>query len=163
LLTQIKTNTDKAVAIASHHTEEKSRGRLEIRHTELFDNLDNIDPQWVGLKRLIRVRRSGHRPESGPVDEYSYYIASIDTNDAETMATGIRKHWGIENRLHWVKDVNYNEDGSRISGGSAPENMSVLKNIAINIYRRNGFQSIKHATIKFANKIKELKMLITEH
>ena len=52
---------------------------------------------------------------------------------AEKFAQGIRGHWGIENRLHWVKDVVFQEDNSKIRMSNAPANLSVMKAIAINI------------------------------
>ena len=50
----------------------------------------------------------------------------------------IRNHWGIENRLHWVKDVCMNEDKSQTISGMAAENISILQNIVINLFRTNG-------------------------
>lgn len=69
---------------------------------------------------------------------------------------GIRGHWSIENRLHWVKDVIQHEDDSRIRKGNGIETLSILKNMAINICRECGFDSIKAAAIHFASNVKEL-------
>jgi len=81
-------------------------------------------------------------------------VSSLTSNNAELFAKAIRAHWGIENGLHYVKDANMNEDNCKISGGSAVENLSLFKNLAINIYRLNGIKSLKYATQKFTNKIK---------
>ena len=85
-----------------------------------------------------------------------YYISSLNIDDAEQFGIGIRGHWAIENRLHWVKDVIQHEDNSRIRKGNGIETLSLLKNAAINICREIGFDSIKAASIYFASNVKEL-------
>ena len=92
--------------------------------------------------------------------EISYYVSSLKNGDAEIIALGIRRHWSIENRLHWVKEVIQNEDKSKIKKENGIINLSILKNIAINISRQNGFASIKYATIFFASNIKKLYKII---
>lgn len=140
-------------------TMEKNRGRLEIREAYLYDNIEGIDEAWIDIKRIIKVIRSGIR-NNKPYYEEHYYISSLSKLNAQEMATIIREHWGIENGLHYVKDVNMNEDKSRIKGASAAENLSIIKNIAINIYRYNGFKSIKYATQRYTNRIVEQLQLI---
>lgn len=78
--------------------------------------------------------------------ETAYYISSLPfTTDASEFNVGIRSHWAIENSLHWVKDMTLGEDGSRIRTGRAPENMSLVRNIAINAFRKYGFSNIAQA------------------
>lgn len=72
----------------------------------------------------------------------------------------IKDVWGIENRLHWVKDVIMKEDTSKTAKGMAAQNISIIRNIAINIYRTSGIDSIKYATQMYANNVKELMKLI---
>lgn len=62
--------------------------------------------------------------------EYRYYISSIEHTQTETLATAIRSHWMIENNLHWVLDVVFNEDGSRIRDEIAAQNLSWIRKIA---------------------------------
>jgi hypothetical protein len=62
----------------------------------------------------------------------------------------------MENRLHRVKDAVLKEDNSKIHKGNAPENFSILRNIACNIFRLNGFNSIKYDIEMYANNFKEL-------
>ena len=140
-------------------TIEKNRGRLEIREAYLYDNISGIDKDWIDVNRIVKVIRSGIR-NGKPYEEEHYYISSLLTLKAEEVANIIRGHWSIENGLHYVKDVNMNEDKSRIKGESAAENLSVIKNIAINIYRHNDLKSIKYATQRYTNRIVEQLQLI---
>lgn len=164
LFEQIKLNCKNNLPIDTDLSKEKNRGRTENRLTELFDDLSGISPEWINLNRIVHVHRYGWRHETGDFSEHHYYILSRKLNTAKIVAQGIRGHWGIENRLHYVKDVIQNEDNSKIKGGCAIENLSILKNAAINIFRLNGFPSIKRARITFANKINELmEFLETPH
>jgi predicted transposase YbfD/YdcC len=91
---------------------------------------------------------------------HSFYISSLLSNDAKLFASGIRGHWSIENNLHWVKDVILKEDTTKHKKGSAAKNMSILRNIAINVFRENDYSSTKHATLFFASNVKELLKII---
>jgi predicted transposase YbfD/YdcC len=63
-----------------------------------------------------------------------YYISSLES-DAERILHAVRKHWSIENKLHWVLDVAMNEDHSRVRKDQAPENLAVLRHIALNLLK----------------------------
>ncbi len=67
--------------------------------------------------------------------EKRYYISSLTTGIKE-FARGVRSHWIIENKLHWVLDVQMREDESRIRTGSAPENFAMLRHVALNLLRQ---------------------------
>jgi len=84
------------------------------------------------------------------------YISDLYHSDAKFFHQVIRGHWGIENRLHYVKDVVHQEDDNQISKDNGPVNAAVLSTIAINIHRKNGNDSIKYGQIKFRAKVKEL-------
>jgi predicted transposase YbfD/YdcC len=75
---------------------------------------------------------------------------------AQDFSQGIRGHWGIENRLHWVKDVIFKEDCSTISQGHAPSNLSLVRAIAINLLRQNGYDSITTRQRLLSNKLDKL-------
>ena len=132
----------------------------------MFDNLENISSQWVGLKHLVRVER--FRIRAGKLyEETAYYISSI-TLDASDFAQGIRGHWGVENRLHWggtavggfpdlrrlpFKDVVFNEDQAQMVDGYAGANFSILRSFVINLFRHNGFDSLTTAIRHCAHNI----------
>jgi predicted transposase YbfD/YdcC len=67
--------------------------------------------------------------------ETSYYISSIE-NDAQKIARAIRAHWHIENSLHWVLDVTFNEDKCRVRKDHAPENVATLRHIVLNLLKQ---------------------------
>lgn len=137
---------------------EKTRDRLTKRTVEVFHDLEGIDPKWIGIKSLIRIERVGTRGGKQYHDLACYISSLICT--AQEFACGIRGHWGIENRLHWVKDVVLNEDRSTIHLGNAPANLSVLRAIALNILRRNGYHSITSAQRFLCHDIDKLFALV---
>ena len=128
-------------------SEEKNKGhdRKEIRKVFVTDKI-NFLPQkneWKGLKSIVCIssKRIVSNKES---NENRYYITSLPPL-TQKLGKIIRKHWAIENSLHWVLDVSFGEDQSRIRKGNGPENMAVMRHCAINMIRRykNKRQSIK--------------------
>ena len=89
---------------------EKNRNRVTCRIVSVFDDISKIDGDWSGSKSLIQVDRIGIR-QGQPYQQTNYYLSSL-TASAAQFALLIRGHWGIENRLHWVKDVVFKEDTS---------------------------------------------------
>ena len=157
----MKINTSNLnTAIDIYDRTDKIRNRIEHRKISIFDNLNGISQEWTGLKRIIKAERTVHYSNGKTHQAVGYYISSVKSDSAEFFAKNIRFHWCIENRLHWVKDVTMNEDSSFPVGGFAPENISILRNISINIYRSYGFDSIKHAIERYANKVKDLFALV---
>ena len=129
-----KTPASRAVTI------ERTRDRVTQRTVSVFHNLLSISPEWKGIKSLIKVERVGLRAGK-KYHETVCYISSL-IRSAQEFAVGIRGHWGIENRLHWVKDVLFKEDTSTILQGNAPTNLSIVRAAAIDIIRQNGYDSI---------------------
>ena len=150
---------EKAEAVGHLQESECNRGRHVQRVVDFYPASPQAKAEWAGLKWFIRLVRKGQR-QGKEYERVSYYICSYPKADATLLAKVIRGHWGIENRLHWEKDVTLNEDSNGIRKGQAPENMSLLKNIALNIARKTGFKSMKDAIIAFANKIDKMAILI---
>jgi len=69
--------------------------------------------------------------------ERRYYLCSAKL-DAETFARVVRAHWGVENRLHWVLDVVFRDDLARLRSGHGPENMAIVRHMALNLMRSTG-------------------------
>lgn len=118
---------------------EKDHGRIEIRRcfmveTDAIEWLGEQGHAWKGLKSLAAIK-SERRIDGKIANETRYFISSL-TGSAEQLATAARCHWGIENSLHYVLDVTMNEDKNRIRKDNAPENLSILRKIAINSIKR---------------------------
>lgn len=141
-------------------SEEKNRGRFERREVKVYEAENKIDNKWVGVKSCIKVTRTVEYKGKERFEE-AYYISSLNScTDAKIFNKGIRNHWGIENRLHYVKDVTFKEDNSKIRVGNAPGIFSVIRNIAINIFSENGYSSIPQGIRLIANNIGLLKKFI---
>ncbi len=120
-----------------YETEEQGHGREETRWYWMSEMLPwplrRI--QWKGLRSMGVVEASRTVGEHYTV-ERRYYISSLPA-DAERLAEAVRGHWGIENQLHWVLDVAFREDDSRIRTGHAAENMAIVRRIALNLLKQD--------------------------
>lgn len=150
--------SDKANIDSTYTEMEVNRGRIELRSIEVSNQISMVSAKWSGLSQLICVHRICRSKERRS-EERAYFISSRKGN-AFLYAEGIRLHWRIENNLHWVKDVTLGEDDSKIRTGSAPQNLSTVKNIALNILRKNFSGTVTQTIRMIANNIKELKNLI---
>jgi predicted transposase YbfD/YdcC len=130
---------DKPLTI--YREKDVSHGRYVIRKVSVFDSKNVHHKNYPHLQSFIEVERIGWR-DNQEYQETLYYICSQKFN-AKTVGEKIKEHWFIENKLHWVKDVNFNEDKSRIKGKKAAANLSLLVTVILNVYRSFGFDSIK--------------------
>lgn len=134
------------VAEASYTELSKGHGRLEKRVISLCTTLDNIKP-WPGLKTLVRVESERQFKYGGQLrleTETRYYVASF-IESAESFAQRIRGYWGVENKVHHVRDVTQGEDASRIRMQQLPQIFAVARNFALNLYRSNAFSNMAQA------------------
>jgi len=120
-------------------TVNKGHARIEVREcwsTSKAEYLNLIRGvlNWAGLRSIAMVVCT--RIIEGKETKYvRYYISSLAGN-AERILQVVRKHWAIENELHWVLDVALNEDRSRVRKDHAPENLAVLRHIALNLLKQ---------------------------
>jgi len=131
---------------------EKGHGRIETRHCQVITNLTFLDDkeQWENLTSLIRV--DAQRDINGKVStETRLYISSIKDN-AKNFNSFIRQHWGIENSLHWVLDMTFNEDHQRKRNGMAAQNFTLVQKIALNLLKseESNKVSLKNKRLKAA-------------
>jgi predicted transposase YbfD/YdcC len=124
--------------------QDNSHGRKIKRQVSVWDNYQELPKQirdkFQRIKNIIKVERSGIRGKK-EYEETVYYISS-KSETATEVGKKIRNHWGIENKLHWVKDVVMEEDTSLIKNQKAAINISVIKSIGINFFRLLKFESI---------------------
>ena len=101
---------------------------------------------WPGLRQVCCVERT-RRHKGRETVERAYAITSLPPERAAAARLlGIwRGHWGIENRLHWVRDVVFGEDQSQVRTGSAPQLLAALRNLVIGMLRLNGVKNIAAA------------------
>ena len=158
LLAQLKTIVEHQEPCDRFVDIEKIRGRTTCRIASVFTNLCGIDLNWLALKSFIQVERIGIRSGKKYL-QTNYYISSL-VSKATNFANGIRQHWGIENRLHWVKDVIFGEDAAPFSNSNAATNWSIIRNIAINLACKGGYDSLTKAQRFLAHDIEKLFLLL---
>jgi predicted transposase YbfD/YdcC len=118
-------------------TVDKGHGRIEVRRCRLSADIDWLKqrhPEWENLNCIVAVDSERHIGESVS-RETRYFIGSKACSAAETLAA-IRLHWGIENQLHWVLDMSFGEDQSRIRQKNAPTNVAIIRHAALNMIRQ---------------------------
>ncbi len=131
-----------------------SRGRhgdrWEERELEASSALNSY-VKWPHVGQVCRVERRVSQKGRTRV-EVSYGITSLgpDKADPERLQRLWRGHWGIENRLHWVRDVTLGEDASQVRKGSAPQVMAGLRNLILGLLRRAGVHNVAHALRRHA-------------
>ncbi len=172
LLTQLKDKAEHQKPCPRFVDVEKTRGRITCRIVQIFTELKNIDLDWVGVIALFKLNASASAIGLQYL-QTNHYISSL-VSKATTFADGIRQHWGIENRLHWggvsagevspaeppFKDVVFGEDAAPFSNYNAATNWSIIRNIAINLARLGGYDSLTKAERFLAHDIDKLFLLL---
>jgi predicted transposase YbfD/YdcC len=112
-------------------------GRIETRTATISTDIDWLqdDHHWPGLAAIGKVTRS-RESASKTTTETAYYLLSTPLS-AERFNEVVRSHWGVENRLHWRLDVVMNEDQDRSRLGNGPENLAVLRHLAMNVMQKD--------------------------
>lgn len=135
-----------ATPLATHETADKGHGRLETRRVSCSDDLEWMSERkhWKGLRTIVMVERE--RVIAGETSaEKAYYISS-HAPDAARIGDLARRHWSIENELHWVLDMVFGEDQSRIRDRNAVTNLALLRKLALVLLERE--QSDPRMSIK---------------
>lgn len=132
---------------AAHHTSTGiGHGRLEQRTIEVLPAPADLDfPHATQIFQITRYRT--HRGTGKREDNTVYGVTNLtpDKADPARLAAHLRRHWEIENRLHWIRDTAYREDHSRIRTGTAPHTMATLRNLAISALHAAGHTNIAQA------------------
>lgn len=134
----------------------KGHGRRERRRlissTTVNDHLN-----WPDVKQVCQLTRTTWRGSRQTTEvQYALTSAPRELADASQLLTWWRQHWHIENRLHWVRDVTFAEDACRVRTGSAPQNLSAVRNAAISLLRLLRTDNIAAALREHAYKVERL-------
>jgi predicted transposase YbfD/YdcC len=158
LLDEVKTTFDgpfsSMLRKSSAQTLDAEHGRIEERHLTVSDEL-SVHNDWPGLKQVFMVERIvTHKKTRERRKETVYGITSLEPQqaDASVLLHLVRRHWCIENRSHWVRDVTFGEDHSQVRCGNIPQVMAALRNTAIGLMRIAGVTNIAAACRRFAAK-----------
>jgi predicted transposase YbfD/YdcC len=134
--------------LSSNHyfeTVEKGHGRIETRRHFISDKLDalelahlNLPDKWPGSNVIGCIERTRECVATGKVEaETALYLASLPKPDVHLFARVARGHWGIENKLHWVLDVAFDEDRCRVRVKNAAHNYGLIRKVAFNLLRQD--------------------------
>jgi len=128
------------VHIDSYEHEQRGHGRLERRQVTVCRDLSLLTTaqRWTALDFVVEVIRQRTVLSTGRTSvEVAYYIGSDPAAKAASVAHTIRRHWAIENELHWVLDVGFREDESRHRAQNAAMNMATLRRFAVNTIKQD--------------------------
>lgn len=143
------------VAHRYYHTLDGTHGRVEERHYWLVSDLTWLTTkrEWAGLQSVGLVERQ--RTVAGKTTvEVHYYLTSL-AGSGQQFGEAVRTHWSVENGLHWVLDVAFQEDQSRLRRDHAAENIAVLRHLALSLLRQE-------STCPNGIKVKRLKAALDE-
>jgi len=126
----------KGPGIGYHREWSEGHGRDEFRRCWATSDLSWLEgrEEWEGLKSVVMIEAERFIGDRLSV-ETRYYLSSLG-NDAKLLNEAVRSHWGVENSLHWVLDVTFDEDRSRIKKENAPENFGLLRRLALCLLKK---------------------------
>ena len=119
---------------------DKGHGRVEVRRVRVTDCLAWVESRklWKGLTHLVEVTRERTVLKTGTTSiEKAFFVASGPVKTASEASRFLRRHWGIENSLHWVLDMAFAEDQARHRAGNAAANMTTLRHLALSLINQD--------------------------
>jgi predicted transposase YbfD/YdcC len=134
-----------------HVIDERGHGRERIQGAFVSSDLSSITmaDEWTGLRSIVMVVTEQINKDGRLTTEKRYYLSSLG-QDAKVTANAVRSHWHIENSLHWVLDVVFREDDSRVRVDNGAQNLAVMRHAALNILRQD-----KHSKLSVNGKTKK--------
>lgn len=132
-------------AVETFEENDKGHGRVEKRTLQLCRDLGWLTTadKWTGLAFVAQVLRETIVLSTGKTSsEIAYYIGSDREASAAAAASTIRRHWGVESKLHWVLDIAFREDDARHRARNTAQNLATLRHFALNIVRQDGERKV---------------------
>ena len=124
-----------------------AHGRHEERYVTVIYNPEGLPPEWPDVAAVILVGRE-REVKGKRTDTAHYYITSLQGTAAE-LGTLIRRHWSVENELHWCLDVSFREDGNKTAAGHAGANLGLVRRVAASLLKQDtGKGSIKSKRLR---------------
>ena len=126
-------------------------GRIETRSVRVTDDIAWLKErhEWSGLRSIVAVTAKRELSDKTS-DETRYFLSSLGADDPHKLEHAVRAHWAIENNLHWVLDVAFDEDSNRTRKGFSAANLAIIRHLALNLIK-------KEKTSKVGVKTKRLK------
>lgn len=140
----IEVSYDEQVEKGHHRIEKRQIWCVPVSQLPSLHNQSD----WAGLQCVVMVVRVRHLWNKTTHD-VQFYLTSLES-DAHKLGQAIRLHWGIENGLHWTLDVTFKEDDCRVRTGHAPQNLAILRRIALNALNQE--QSFRRSTRQKSNR-----------
>ena len=137
LFQQAQESRFESVAHSFAQSIDKGHGRIDIRRCWTLSKLDYLSqkPLWQGLQTVVMVQ--SERRYNGQIKTENRFFISSLPSQAALLMKAVRTHWSIENSLHWVLDVSFHEDACRIRRDFAPQNMALLRHLALNLLSKD--------------------------
>jgi len=146
-----------------NETWEYDHGRYEVRSCQIVSASEFLSPdlleKWTGIKTIVKI--VSERTIDGVTKSQSRFYISSEEKDAAFYNAAVRGHWSIENHLHWHLDVTFNEDASRSRTGNAPQNLNILRKMALHrIARMDDKLSLKKRRFRASMNVNYLQSVL---
>lgn len=149
--------------VPAYTSVDRAHGRIERRSSKAVTVQTGI--LFPHARQAIQITRKTRRIHGTKwTTEVTYAVTSLTAEQADTteLAEHVRNHWAIENRLHWVRDVTFDEDHSQVRTAGGPRAMASLRNLAVSLLRIDGYPNIAQAIRYHAwDPLRPLKLLLT--
>jgi len=143
-------------------TIDKGHGRIEVRTVQTSTALATY-LTFPYAAQVFRIQRKVTDLQGNPLhEEIAYGITDVSAKEADAALIGawVRGHWAIETRLHYVRDMTYDEDRSQVRTGHGPHNMATLRNMAISLLRRMKATTISRTVAHLARRPEQIADLL---
>ena len=126
---------DGGAALGEHEAVEEGHGRREERSVAVLYDPDGLPPEWPDVAAAVLVVR-GREVNGDRTDSAHYYLTSLRGTAAELGAL-VRRHWSVENELHWCLDVAFREDANKTAAGHAGANLGLVRRVAVSLLKQD--------------------------